>query len=138
MQRPDGNALSIRTITEVAHADEAPLFGVIRALEDARARCFVIAVDYPLITSAVLRDLRATVERSRALLVVPVRNGIPQPLCAGYAPELLPMIRRRVSGRKLDLMTLIDEAKAETFDLDIPELMNVNTPADLEEAERLR
>ena len=138
VEREGGAALSIRTIHESAHADDGPVFGVLRALEDAAGRCVILAVDYALITSDVLRQLRARVESSAAPLVVPVRLGIPQPLCAGYSPELRPMIERRVSRRTLDLMTLISEAGGETFDLDVPELMNVNTPADLAEAERLR
>src|ERR1051326_4327614 len=37
---------------------KAPIFGVARALRNAQSRAFILAVDYPLITSDVLRFLR--------------------------------------------------------------------------------
>lgn len=138
VQRPEGGPLSIRTIHEPPHPGQAPLFGVLRALDDAGGRCFILAVDYALITAAVLRRLRARAEASTAALVVPVWRGLPQPLCAGYDPGAAPLIRRRIDERRLDLMGLIEEAAAERFDFDGPELLSVNTAADLEEAERLR
>ena len=136
VQRPDGETLPIRTIRESPHPDEGAIFGVARALEDAAGRCFVLAVDYPHITEAVLRRLRSRVELSAAPLVVPVWRGIPQPLCAGYDPSLAALIRKRIDEGKLDLMGLLEEADAEQFDFDGPELLNVNTPSDL--AENLR
>ncbi len=138
VQRADGETLPIRTIFESPHLDEGAIFGVDRALEDARGRCFLLGVDYPLITTDALRRLREKVEASEAPLVMPVWRGTPQPLCAGYSSDLRPLIRRRIEERKLDLMSLIDEASVETFGFDGPELMNVNTPEELEQAERLR
>src|SRR5438477_329700 len=54
VQRYGGTAASIATIYETPHDDQAPVFGVARALEHARERCFVLAVDYPLITTEIL------------------------------------------------------------------------------------
>ena len=48
----------IRTIFEEPHEGEAAVFGVVRALQDARGRAFLLAVDYPLVTGDVLRYLR--------------------------------------------------------------------------------
>ena len=137
VQRHGGAAASIPTIYESPHDDQAPVFGVACALAHTRARCFILAVDYPLITTAVLRHLRARFEQSRALLVAPVWSGKTQMLCGGYAPELLMRIEQRVAATRYDLRGL---AAGDEADI-IPEeelratfagepLMNVNTVED--------
>jgi molybdopterin-guanine dinucleotide biosynthesis protein A len=119
------------------HEDAAPVFGVLAALRQATERCFILAVDYPLITTEVLAYLR---DRGG----VPMWRGKAQVLCAVYAPRLARNIERRIGEGRLDLRGLIDEAGAEM----IPEselrarfagepLMNVNTPQELQEAERI-
>jgi molybdenum cofactor guanylyltransferase len=127
----------IDTIFEPPHESAAPIFGVLAALRHAGRRAFVLAIDYPLITAEVLafvRDARG----------VPVWRGKPQVLCASYDAELAGRIDRRVSEGRLDLRGLIEEAGATM----IPEaelrarfpgepLMNVNTPQELGEAERI-
>jgi molybdopterin-guanine dinucleotide biosynthesis protein A len=126
-------------VIAVDHRGEvaAPIFGLRWALTEAWSRCFILAVDYPLITADLLRDVR---DRGG----VPVWNGHPQPLCAVWSPEVLPLIERRIAEGRLDLRGLIEEANMTM----IPEsllrgrhpgepLMNVNTPDELEEAEKL-
>ncbi|HEX2120641.1 MAG TPA: molybdenum cofactor guanylyltransferase [Thermoanaerobaculia bacterium] len=122
----------VRTIFEEPHEDEAPLFGVARALQDARGRCFILAVDYPRITPGVLRFLR---DRAG----VPVWQGKPQPLCAVWDAALLPRVERRIAERRFDLhglpeTAMIDEAELRRRFGGEP-LMNVNTPEELEAAE---
>lgn len=137
VQRRGEPSLSIRTIHEGEHPDAAPVFGLVRALEDATGAAFVMAVDYPLITTAALTEIRRHFETSSALIAVPVWRGIPQPLCAGYRPGVLPLVRGRVSKGKLDLIGLMKDAAAATFPFDGRELMNVNTPDELAKAERV-
>src|SRR5438045_5931272 len=122
------------TIYEHDHEDEAPIFGVRRALDHARAKCFIIAVDYPLITSDVLRMFVSRFESSRASMFVPLHRGVPQVLCAGYSDELLDTIDAHIAARQYDLRTLA--RGAETIEYDGAELMNVNTPEELVEAKR--
>src|SRR5258707_15212538 len=62
VQRPGGEPSSIETIYEEPHHDEAPLFGVAAAIRHAKAKCFVIAVDYPLLSSDALRELATRFE----------------------------------------------------------------------------
>ncbi|HEY3055609.1 MAG TPA: molybdenum cofactor guanylyltransferase [Thermoanaerobaculia bacterium] len=138
VQRHNMERLRIETIFEEPHEVEAPVFGVVRALEHCDARCVILATDYPLITTALLRDLRSRFESSGAPLFMPVWRGAPQPLCAGYSADLLPILRRRISEGKLDLRGLLDEVPAATVEIEGNELLNVNTPAEMEEAERLR
>lgn len=136
VQRAGGETLSIPTIFESEHDGEAPVFGVLRALEHAAARAFILAVDHALITTKVLTELRRRVDASSAPLVMPVWNRVVQPLCAGYGPALIPLLRSRIEERKLDLRTLMDDVPAETFVFDGPELRNINTQAELAEVER--
>lgn len=140
VQRAGGVGVGmIPTIYEegAAEAAGAPLFGVVAALGHASGRCFVLAVDYPFVTSDLLRELR---DREG----VPMWDGQPQPLCATWDPAWLPLIERRIAEGRLDLRGLIAEANVEI----IPEsllrarhggepLRNVNTPEELQDGERL-
>jgi molybdopterin-guanine dinucleotide biosynthesis protein A len=134
VQRNGGAAASIETIYESPHDDQAPVFGVARALHHARERCFILAVDYPLITAAILRYLRDRFESSSALLVAPVWSDKTQMLCAGYDPALLPRIEQRITAARYDLRGLASESEAEILaedalrkQFDGEPLMNVNT-----------
>ncbi len=113
--------------------EKAPIFGVARALRDANAACFILAVDYPLVTSDVLRFLR---DRGG----VPIWNGEPQLLCAVWNAALLPRIDERIAAGRFDLRGLHEQAMIPEAELrqrfEGEPLMNVNTPADLEAAER--
>jgi len=116
-----------------AEGEQAPIFGVARALRDGGERAFVLAVDYPLITSDVLRFLR---DRGG----VPVWNGEPQLLCAVWEGGLLPAIEARIAEGRFDLRGLVERGMIEEAELRArfrgEPLMNVNTPEELEAAER--
>jgi molybdopterin-guanine dinucleotide biosynthesis protein A len=134
VQRHGEAAASITTIYESAHDDQAPVFGVACALAHARANCFVLAVDYPLITAEILRDLRERFERSNALLLAPVWSGKTQMLCGGYAPKLLARIEQRIAAKRYDLRGLAGQGEANIVAEDElrakfagEPLMNVNT-----------
>ncbi len=90
VQRAGGEEVgSLPTIFEPRRSEQAPVFGVWRALEDAKARCFILAIDYPLLTSEVLRYLAGRASQSAAEMVVPRWSGKLQMLCAGYSTSLL-------------------------------------------------
>lgn len=134
VQRFGGAAASIPTIYETSHDDQAPVFGVACALDHARERCFILAVDYPLITFDILRHLHERFESSNALLFAPIWSGKTQMLCAGYAPELLPRIEQRIAAKRYDLRGLAGDDDAEIISEDElrakfagEPLMNVNT-----------
>lgn len=143
VNRHDAEPLRIRTIFEEAHEGEGALFGIARALADARGKCFIIAVDYPLITTELLQFLVLQFEESSAPALVPEWDGQAQPLCAGWDAELaLPLVERRLAAGECELRSLIGDAGA----VIIPEaelrarfsgepLMNVNTPEQLAAAE---
>jgi len=131
VQRAGGEeAPGVETLFEEPHADRAPVFGVMRALQHAEGRCFILAVDYPYLSSALLRRLRARFEASDALLIAPRAQGKLQMLCAGYDSALLPRIEERIVQGRLDLRGLVTEVIEE----ESGELVNVNTPEDLHDA----
>ncbi|GAC1431326.1 MAG: hypothetical protein NVSMB68_03660 [Thermoanaerobaculia bacterium] len=145
VERHGAPALSIRTIFEDPHDVHAPLFGVARALIDATAPCFILAVDLPLIRADVLSFLRSRFENSEASMLVPVWNGTPQVLCGGYRTSVAPLIGERMERGHYDLQGLIDDAGGEIISeaemrsrFEGEPLMNVNTPAELAAAERMR
>jgi molybdopterin-guanine dinucleotide biosynthesis protein A len=142
VQRPGGPAIdSLPTIYELPHELQAPVFGVWRALQDAKGRCFVLAIDYPLLTSDVLRYLAGRATQSAAAMVVPRWNGKLQMLCAAYSSSMLPQFAPRVASGQLNLrgltedLEIIDENELRARFPGEP-LMNVNTPEELQEAAR--
>jgi molybdenum cofactor guanylyltransferase len=145
VQRAGGPAIDdVETIFEPSHDDAAPLFGVARAIEHADDKCAVIAIDYPLLTTDFLRFLRDEFRGSSAPMLVPMWRGRAQMLCAGYSPDVLPLVHARMKSKRFDLRGLIEEAGAAVISEDMlrtrfqgEPLMNVNTPAELEEAESL-
>lgn len=134
VQRPGGTEVAIETIYEEPHDDEAPVFGVAASIRHANAKCFVIAVDYPLLSGEALRDLVALFEASGAPMLVPVWSGVPQVLCAGYGPVILPRIEARIAARKYDLQSLA--AAAERVEVSGETWRSVNTIEELEEVRR--
>jgi molybdenum cofactor guanylyltransferase len=133
VHRTDGEALRVRTIFEEPHDDEAAIFGVARALRDAQHECFILAVDYPFITSDALRYLR---DRAG----VPIWNGVPQPLCAVWDAAALPRIEARIAAGAYDLRGAIDREMIPEPELrarfGAEELLNVNTPEEWERGQR--
>jgi len=120
---------------EGEHPGEGPVFGIEAALRHAQPeRCFILAVDYPLITTEVLRYLSARTG-------VPMWRGKSQPLCAVYDAVLLPLVQSRIAAGRFDLRGLIEEAGAQIIEeselrarFPGEPLLNVNTPEDLQEA----
>ena len=132
VQRAGGEPAGIETIFEDEHAERAPVFGVARALAHANADCFILGVDYPLITAEVLRYIAQR-------LGVPRWNGKLQTLCAAYRASAGPAIGERIAAGRYDLRGLVDSAaiieedELRTRFAGEP-LMNVNTPEEWERA----
>jgi molybdopterin-guanine dinucleotide biosynthesis protein A len=118
-----------------------PLRGIVEALRRAGGRAVVVVgCDMPLVDPGLLRALAAAPEA----LVVPRIDGELQPLLARYDASLLPPLERALRGSGPLRATVeslgprvLDEDELERYG--DPRLLglNVNTPADLVEAERL-
>ena len=109
VERHGSPATSIETIFEDEHDSEAPVFGVASALVHAPGPCFVLAVDFPFIQTDVLAFLRSRFEVSNASMLVPVWDGIPQVLCAGYRTCVAQTLAERIETGVFDLQSLVED-----------------------------
>jgi molybdopterin-guanine dinucleotide biosynthesis protein A len=142
VQRMDGAPLSIPTVFEKPHEGESSLHGLACALAHADGRCFVLAVDYPSITTPLIVFLLERFQASSAPALVPVWQGRPQYLCGGYDSTLLPLAEERLAGGDFAVSRFVEAAGAEFLDEALlrarfrgEPLFNVNTPEELQEAE---
>lgn len=133
-----------RSIHERAHEGTAAIFGLERAMEDSGgARFWLLALDYPLITGALLTDLRARWEASESSVIAPVWSGQPQLLCAGWSGSLLPVIRAKIEAGEYRLRDVLNRSGTMIAEDELRRahpgepLLNVNDPADLERARRI-
>ncbi|MGH9398898.1 MAG: molybdenum cofactor guanylyltransferase [Thermoanaerobaculia bacterium] len=94
-------------------ADYAPIYGLVRALEEAEDRIFVLAVDLPVVTPGLMRAIAARSLSSAAPAVVPRADGRLQPLAAVWRRCALEAARRRIASGDLSLHGLAEEIGAE-------------------------
>jgi molybdopterin-guanine dinucleotide biosynthesis protein A len=116
-----------------------PLVGILAALRHAGRPLIVLGCDFPFAPPALLRALAEAPEP----LVVPAPGGDPQPLIARWSPELLPRLEDALADEEPLRRTvaalaprLLDDTELARFGDPARAFFNVNTPADLREAER--
>jgi len=133
--------IGLRTIFESEHDHQAPIFGVIRALEDSGSKAWVLAIDYPLLTSDALAYFEESFHGSDSECWVPQWDGKPQMLCAGYSDSLLPRLRSAVSSGAFSLRAAVEGAAIVSASeqqlrarIAGEQLFNVNDGADYERA----
>ncbi|HEY1433795.1 MAG TPA: molybdenum cofactor guanylyltransferase [Thermoanaerobaculia bacterium] len=97
-------------------ADHAAIHGLVRALEEARDRVFVLGVDLPAVTAALVRAIVERSLASEAAAVVPRADGRLQPLAAVWRRAALSAARRRVAAGELSLQELARSVGAEIFE----------------------
>lgn len=121
-----------------------PLAGLESALREARdTAVIVLACDMPFVTSDLLAFLAARAENADA--VVPRTDRGYHPLCAVYLRRCLAPVVRRLQARQLAMLDFLGEIQVDAVgpealaSFGVPErlLANVNTPADLDDLERL-
>jgi molybdopterin-guanine dinucleotide biosynthesis protein A len=99
--------------------DDAPGFaaihGLVRALEEADDRVFVLAVDLPAVTHDVVREIVRRAEATSALALIPKAGGRLQPLAAVWRRAAARFARSRIAKDELSLSGLAGEVGAETF-----------------------
>jgi molybdopterin-guanine dinucleotide biosynthesis protein A len=94
----------------------AAIFGLARALEEARDRVFVLGVDLPAVAPALVRAIAEESENRDALAVLPRADGRLQPLAGVWRRGALPAARRRIEEGALSLHGLAEEVGAEVLD----------------------
>lgn len=117
--------------------DQGPIGGFLSAhAAHPDAAWLAVACDLPLLTSRTLKYLIA--ERDPRMLATVYRaqgDGLPEPLCALYEPEIMPVFKDFMGkGRFCPRKTLLlNEERVKLIDLpDADALDNVNTPEDLQ------
>jgi molybdenum cofactor guanylyltransferase len=119
------------------------------ALDGRADAAFISATDLPFLHPAFIRRvLRALDERAETDVALPIARGYPQPLAAAYRVRLAPRAERLVREDRLRPAFLFDQCTVErlddaalkadpllaALDPDLDSVLNVNTPADYQEA----
>ena len=148
----------IRTV-EDAYAETGPLGGIYSGLvamtegSDVQGQApfrrgrgshaLVVACDMPLLQPALLRELLRLASGYDA--VIPVRDGLPEPLCAVYSTACVEAARGLLERGAYKVTGLVDavdalrvpEAQWRPFDPEGLSFLNVNREEDLEHAKAL-
>ncbi|MBW3565394.1 MAG: cyclic pyranopterin monophosphate synthase MoaC [Acidobacteria bacterium] len=133
----DEEIAGVRTIRDDHDGAAAAIFGIREALRDSdELRTWILAVDYPLMSSEVLEDQRRRFESSFAELWVPAVDGRPHMLCAGWTRTLIRSIDQAIRSEQYTLRAFLDQGRTEICEITDPHwrkaFMNVNTRDDLE------
>jgi molybdenum cofactor guanylyltransferase len=119
------------------------------ALDGRADAAFISATDLPFLHPAFIRRvLRALDERAETDVALPIARGYPQPLAAAYRVRLAPRAERLVKEDRLRPAFLFDQCTVErlddgalradallaALDPDLDSVLNVNTPADYQDA----
>ena len=91
----------------------AAIHGLVRALEEAADRVFVLGVDLPAVPAALLCAIADRSLATGAPAVVPRADGRLQPLCAVWRRSVLAVALRRIDAGELALHGLAEEVRAE-------------------------
>ena len=97
-------------------SEHAAVHGMVRALEEAADRIFVLAVDLPALPAALIRAIAARSLGSPAAAVLPRAEGRLQPLAGVWRRGALPVARRRLTAGELSLHGLAEEVGAEVIE----------------------
>ena len=98
----------------------------------------VLACDMPLINGLLMKKMIWVAEQYDA--VVPMLNHRPEPLYALYKKNILEAVEQSIGQKVYSLQKLLSKLNVcyiETEDDQINELVNVNTPSEIENYERL-
>jgi molybdopterin-guanine dinucleotide biosynthesis protein A len=95
--------------------DHAAIYGLLRALEEAEDRAFLMAVDLPALPLELVRAVTERGSKTAASVLLPRAGGVLQPLAAVWRREVLSLARERIARGSLSLHGLAEEAGAEVF-----------------------
>ena len=122
-----------------------PLGGIHAALTCSKTDLnLVLAVDTPFLSARLLAYLVGRAGESTAMITAPEINFYPQPLCAVYRRDFLPIaeLALRAGNYKIvplfppDRTLAISEAELARFAFTAEMFENLNTPEELEQARR--
>jgi len=111
---PDFSAGPARPIFDDDPVQSA-LSGVLRALEEAEDRVFVLAVDLPLVSNRLMAAIAARALASTAAVLLPENAGHVEPLAGVWRRSALAEGRRRAAAGDRSLRDFAVAAGLETF-----------------------
>ena len=113
-------------------AARGPAAGLLAAWRHARgAALLVLAVDLPLVDTAVLRRLIAARDPGAHATAFVHSDGTVEPLCTIWEPAAHAIVRARAQKSRLSLRTVLEETAIRRVPLeDSACLQSVNTPED--------
>ena len=138
VRRPRGDVAAPQVLDELP--DAGPLAGLCAGLaRSATPWVFAMAADMPFLDGGTIRAL-ATWRDARYAAVVPIVDGVPQPLAAYYAAAALPALRAALAGpgksglravlERLDV-AWVNEDRLRRVDSAQHAFADVDTPDDL-------
>jgi molybdenum cofactor guanylyltransferase len=138
--------LTIGPTVEDAYPDCGPLGGIHAALsKTSQDLNLILAVDLPFVERNFLIYLISQASQTNALVTVPHAGGGWQPLCAVYRKEFAEVAERALKKKKNKIDALfsivetrqIGEGELERMGFSARMFLNLNAPADFEEAKKL-
>jgi len=124
-----------------------PLGGIHAALSHTRTEFnLILAVDTPFLSPKILSFLAERALASRSVVTAPEISNYPQPLCAVYSREFLPIAEQALRAGQYKIVPLfpdhgtllVRQAELAQFAFTAEMFENLNTPEDLERAGRRR
>lgn len=134
------------TVLRDEYPGKGPLAGMYTGLKACDTDyCPVVACDVPFVNAELLVFMVTLARREGCEAVVPVVNDKMQPLHGVYSKGLWPAMGEALTGRSLALHSFLDGKRVRyvtdkelvSFDPQLLFELNINTPEDLQEAERL-
>jgi molybdopterin-guanine dinucleotide biosynthesis protein A len=122
-----------------------PLGGIHAALTHAQSDLnLILAVDTPFLSNRLAAYLVERARGSQAMVTAPEIDSYPQPLCAVYRRDFLPIAEQALHAGRYRIVPLfphgrslvIPEAELERFAFTAEMFENLNTPEELEQARR--
>lgn len=98
------------------YSEHAAIYGLVRALEEAKDRVFVLAVDLPALTPVLIQAIAARGVDTKAAALIPRAGGKLQPLAAVWRTAVLATAKCRIGKESLSLHGLAEDVGAEVFD----------------------
>jgi molybdopterin-guanine dinucleotide biosynthesis protein A len=114
------------------HEPQHPIAGVLYALERAGGPVLVCAADMPFVTADAARLVAAALKPGVKAAVTRC-DGRLEPLLAAYGPEAFEPMRAAAAGEPL--RRTVESLDPVTVELPPEVVFNVNSPADMSEAE---
>jgi molybdopterin-guanine dinucleotide biosynthesis protein A len=93
--------------------DFAAIYGLVRALDEAEDRIFILAVDLPGLTHDLVREIAVRGLKTPAPALIPEAGGRLQPLAAVWRKSAARFARNRIARGVLSLTSLADEVAAD-------------------------